>query len=191
MGLDTERQTELLSLISQDDGSAVAQMLPAIYDELRSLADSYLRRGRPGHTLQPTALVHEAYMRLANNSELRIEDRQHFFAIAAKTMRYVLADHAKGRAALKRGGGSDRVTLSGLVDSDDESTYDAADLDEALTALAQIHDRQATIVEMRFFAGLTIDEVAEVLGISKRTVTLDWTFARAWLRARLLEDDEE
>ena len=130
-------------------------------------------------------------MRLANNSELRVEDRQHFFAIAAKTMRYVLADHAKGRAALKRGGGNDRVTLSGLVDSDDESTYDAADLDEALTTLAQIHDRQATIVEMRFFAGLTIDEVAEILGVSKRTVTLDWTFARAWLRARLLEDDEE
>lgn len=190
MGLDNERQTELLSLFAQGDDSAVAKMLPEIYDELRSLAGSYLQWGRPGHTLQPTALVHEAYMRLVSNSDLRVENRQHFFAIAAKTMRYVLADHAKGRAAIKRGGACNRVTLSGLADSHSEHTFDAADLDEALTTLAKIHDRQATIVEMRFFAGLTIDEVAEILGVSKRTVTLDWNFARAWLRTRLLEDTE-
>jgi RNA polymerase sigma-70 factor (ECF subfamily) len=175
-------------MLGQGEDFAVAEMLPAIYEELRSLAHSYLHSARPDHTLQPTALVHEAYMRLESSSELSIENRQHFFAIAAKSMRYVLADHAKGRAALKRGGGCGRVTLSGLPDSHNESAFDAAELDEALTTLTEIHERQASIVELRFFAGLTIEEVAEVLGISIRTVTLDWNFARAWLRSRLLGD---
>jgi RNA polymerase sigma factor (TIGR02999 family) len=127
-------------------------------------------------------------VRLANNEKLRVTDRDHFFAIAAKSMRHVLADHARAKGRQKRGGGQDRVTLSGLASDFGEADFDAADIDAALHELAELNDRHATIVELRFFAGFTIEQVATYLNVSKRTVDDDWSFARAWLRKRLALD---
>ncbi len=180
--------TQLVNLQGLANSEAAAELLPVIYDELRRIAGSYLRDRPPGHTLQPTALVHEAYVRLANNEKLRVTDRDHFFAIAAKSMRHVLADHARAKGRQKRGGGQDRVTLSGLASDFGEADFDAADIDAALHELAELNDRHATIVELRFFAGFTIEQVATYLNVSKRTVDDDWSFARAWLRKRLALD---
>ncbi|MHC4108723.1 MAG: ECF-type sigma factor [Planctomycetota bacterium] len=156
-----------------------------VYECLRDLAGQWFRRESPGHTLQPTAFVHEAYLRLAEGGPIRCDDPAHFFALAATVMRRVLVDHARRKAAAKRGGDRRRMSLQELDGATGEVTVDILDLDQALQKLAKSHERPSRIIEMRFFGGLTIDQAAQVLGVSPRTVDLDWRFARAWLMREL------
>lgn len=154
--------------------------MPLVYDELRRLAHHYLRQERSDHTLQSTALVHEAYLRLAGQNPPEWQNRAHFFGIAARIMRQILVEYARGRAADKRGGGACKVTLE---DSDlaHETDFDVVALDKALNELSELDEQQGKIVELRFFGGLTIEDTSEVLGISPATVKRDWVTARAWL----------
>jgi RNA polymerase sigma factor (TIGR02999 family) len=177
--------TELLARAGEGQAAALADLTGKVYDELRALAAAYLRRERSGHSLQPTALVHEAFLKLVDAKGLAPNDRRHFFAIAATTMRRVLVEHARTKNAAKRGGGQHRVSLTGIQASHAEAEVVA--LDEAMTRLAAMDERQARIVELRFFGGLTVEEVADLLGVSKRTVEGDWTLARAWLLRELTE----
>lgn len=175
--------TRLLAAVDAGDSGALERLLPLVYDELRRLAEIQLRGERAGHTLQPTALVHEAYMKLAGG-DLSISDRAHFLAIASRAMRQALVDHARRRDRAKRGGGLRPVTLTG------GSWSEALDLDELLAldaALEELEPRQRQVVEGRFFGGMTEDEVASVLGVTRRTVRRDWVKARAWLYRRLYE----
>ncbi len=184
--------TRMLLDAGNGDSIAAEQLLPLVYDELRQLAERQLRLERPGHTLQPTALVHEAWLRLIDQTRVHWQNRAHFLAIAATAMRRILVNHAKARASLKRGGeGHDRlrVPLDQLVDSLSDHA-DLAALDEALKRLAELDPQQARVVEMRFFGGLTVDEVAKSLELSPRTVHRDWAMARAWLRGELLKGGE-
>jgi RNA polymerase sigma factor (TIGR02999 family) len=171
------------------DASALDDLLPRVYDELRALADAYMRRERAGHTLQPTALVHEAFLRLLRLPPGSVQNRIHFFALAAQAMRRILADHARRHRAAKRGGGAVRVPLE-LVEGGAPATpagddVAADDLDAALEDLAKLDERQARVVELRFFGGLSIEETAEVLAVSTATVKRDWLVARAWLHREL------
>ena len=167
---------------AEDEANAARSHLPAVYAELRALAASYFR-GRGGQTLQPTALVHEAFLRLHRHAGA-VTDRAHFFAIAATAMRQILTDHARRRRALKRGGADkERVTLSNLAAFD--SPVDLVVLDDLLSRLGALDERQARLVELRFFAGMTEQETAEVLGVSLRTVQKEWRKAKAWLLAEL------
>jgi RNA polymerase sigma-70 factor (ECF subfamily) len=161
-------------------------LLPVVYQELRRLAASYLRRERPGQTLQPTALVHEAYLRLMKDRPERWQNRAHFCAIAAHSMRQILIERARARGAIKRGGQAPRVTLDEALVGGNAPSYDLLALDEALGKLAAIDPEQARLVELRFFGGLTVEETAEAMSISPATVKRHWTMARAWL-ARELE----
>ncbi len=166
------------------------QLLPLVYEELRRLAGSYLRRERASHTLQATELVHEAYVRLADQTRVDWAGKTHFFAIAATAMRRVLVDYARRRSRQKRGGGGQQVTLHEHLDFFPTAGLEAEDvivLDEALAALAEHDQRQSQVVEMKVFAGMTVEEVAGSLGVSKRTVEGEWTHARAWLRRRMSE----
>jgi RNA polymerase sigma factor (TIGR02999 family) len=181
---DAEEITHILQAMEAGDEAAADRLLPVVYDELRARARYYLRSGRSGDTLQPTALVHEAYLRLAGQPA-GWEGRTHFYAVAAMAMRQILIDHARYRRREKRGGDAARVTLSDAVAQVASPDVDVLALGEALERLAQLNERQARIVELRYFAGLTVDEVAEVLDVSKRTVEADWTFAKAWLKAEL------
>ena len=185
---DAATVTRLLGSLNDNDASAREALLRLLYNDLRAQASSYFRAQRADHTLQPTALVHEAFMRIAGNANITFEGRSHFLAVAAMAMRNVLADHARRRRAEKRGGAWERVTLTGLGSDDGERIIDALDLDEALVALQREDERQAKIVELRFYGGLSVDEVALILGVSPRTVDLDWRMARAWLRNRLDEE---
>jgi RNA polymerase sigma-70 factor, ECF subfamily len=161
-------------------------LLPIVYEELRRLAAAYLRRERPGQTLQPTALVHEAYLRLIKDRPGRWQNRAHFCAIAAHSMRQILIERARARGALKRGGLQPRVTLDEGLVAGEARSIDLVALDEALDRLAELDPEQARLVELRFFGGLTIEETAEAMAISPATVKRHWTVARAWL-ARELE----
>jgi RNA polymerase sigma factor (TIGR02999 family) len=177
--------TELLQRVAAGDRSAENELLPQIYADLKHLAAAQLRNERQGHSLQVTALVHEAYVRLTGGNLRDWKDRSHFFAVAARVMRRVLVDHARGRRAAKRGGGGTRVVLEeNLLISPQQSDLVAA-LDEALERLAEIDPRKAEIVELRFFGGLTEEEIAAYLGRSSRTVKRDWVMARAWLYGEL------
>ena len=176
---------ELLADAGRGEAAALTGLTSLVYDELRALAAAYLRRERAGHSLQPTALVHEAFIRLIDSSGIKATDRRHFFAIAANTMRRVLVEHARTRGAAKRGGGQQRVTLTGIQDAKPDADFEVVALDEALKKLAALDERQARIVELRFFGGLEVEEVADLLGVSKRTVEGDWTLARAWLYREL------
>jgi len=169
-----------------DDRQSLDSLLPIVYQELRRLAASYLRRERQGQTLQPTALVHEAYLRLMKDKPDRWKNRAHFCAIAAHSMRQILIERARARGALKRGGGGPRVTLDEAMAAGGERTIDLVALDEALERLAAIDAEQARLVELRFFGGLTVEETAEAMDISPATVKRHWTMARAWL-AREME----
>ncbi len=178
--------TESLARLRAGDAGALDQLLPLVYDELRSLARAQLRREDIGHTLGTTALVHEAYMRLAEREKLSPEDRRHFFAIAAQTMRRVLIDHARARKRKKRGAGRVAVPIEEMMDLlSDEAADELVALDEALDRLANANPRAARVVEHRFFVGLTLDETAESLGLSTKTVQRDWLLARAWLRKEI------
>ncbi len=164
------------------------RLVPLIYDELRALAGAALSRERPDHTLQATALVNEAYLRLIDQTRVRWQNRAHFFAVAARLMRRILVDHARAARAAKRGAGQPRLVLDEQVAGQVSETSRAPDLvalDDALQELARFDPRAAEIVELRFFAGLTVDEAAEALGTSPATVKRDWTAAQAWLRTQL------
>ncbi|HZQ69517.1 MAG TPA: sigma-70 family RNA polymerase sigma factor [Terriglobales bacterium] len=177
----TQAVTRLLLQWTDGDAKALDQLLPLVYDELRRLAQSYLRRENVGHTLQSTALVHEAYLRLVDQRDVNWQNRSHFFGIAAQMMRRVLVDHARAHHAAKRGSGGIKVTLDeGLVAAEQRDVNVIA-LDEALTRLGEIDPQQGRIVELRFFAGLSIEDTAEVLKISPATVKRDWAMAKAWL----------
>jgi RNA polymerase sigma factor (TIGR02999 family) len=169
-----------------DGQQPVDELLPIVYQELRRLAAAYLRRERPGQTLQPTALVHEAYLRLLKDRPDRWQNRAHFCAIAAHSMRQILIERARARGALKRGGPQPRVTLDESLVAGEDRSIDLLALDEALERLAALDPEQARLVELRYFGGLTIEETAEAMAISPATVKRHWTVARAWL-ARELE----
>ena len=175
----------ILDRVAAGDQKAVSKVMPVVYDELRRLAGRYLRRERPGQTLQPTALVHEAYLRLSKDKKQSWQNRTHFLAIAALSMRQILVERARARGASKRGGAQVRVTLYETLAVERETSIDLVALDEALTRLALIDPLQARIVELRFFGGLTVQEAAEALGISPATVKRGWSVARAWLKREL------
>ncbi len=173
--------TQLLVRWRDGDREALEALMPLVYDELRRLAHHYLRQERSDHTLQSTALVHEAYLRLAGQNPPQWQNRAHFFGIAAHIMRQILVEYARGRSAAKRGGIACRLTLDDAVALPQQADVDVVELDRALTGLAKLDAQQSRIVELRFFAGLTIEDTSEVLGISPATVKRDWVTARAWL----------
>lgn len=173
--------TQLLARLRQGDRAAEAKLVPLIYGELRRRAGNYLRGERPGHTLQPTALVHEAYLRLSELKEIDWQNSAHFFAIAAQMMRRILIDHARSHGSEKRGGGWYPVELETVSTGSGQDFDKLLALDEALERLSRLDARQARVVELKFFGGLTEDQAAIVLGVSTRTVKRDWRLAKAWL----------
>ncbi|MEZ5429394.1 MAG: sigma-70 family RNA polymerase sigma factor [Pyrinomonadaceae bacterium] len=177
--------TQILQEWRAGDKTAVDRLFPLVYDELKKQARSYLFNERRDHTLQPTALVNEAYLRLVGINQMKWEDRAHFFAFSATTMRRILVDHARKLYSEKRGGQLQRLTLGNLPMADEQKAADLLELDEALTRLAEIDERKEKVVEMRFFAGLNQKEIAEVLQVNEKTVQRDWQFAKLWLYREL------
>lgn len=193
VSLSPERPSDVTDLLhriclGEDEAAALA---PLVYDELRAIAGAFLTHRRPGQTVQPTALVHEAYIKLVRDPERRWDGRRHFFEVAAKAMRQILADQAKAAGRKKRGGGWVRLEVDVAAPELPEEEVDFALLDEALAQLAGLNERHARVVELRFYAGLSVDEVAAVLGVSPRTVDQDWRVARAFLRRALREEQSE
>ena len=174
--------TQLLIAWGNGDQSARDQLMPLVYEELHRLAHRQIRKERPGHTLQTSALVNEAFVRLVNQKNMQWQGRAHFFAIAAQMMRRILVDYARHRLYAKRGGDALQVTLDEDLIVADQRSADVIALDDALNELAIIDDRKRKVVELRFFGGLSIEETAEVLGVSPGTVMRDWTLAKAWLK---------
>jgi len=172
--------TDLLVAWSAGDETARSRLIDAVYNELRGLAQGYLRRERADHSLAPTALVHEAYLKLIDQRQVRWQNRAHFFAMAAHLMRRILVDHARTRGAAKRDGGQ-RVPLQDVQAVMNPPEVDVLDLDVALEKLSNLDPRQSELVELRFFGGLTVDEAATVMGVAPATVDRDWALARAWL----------
>ena len=181
--------TELLQAMGSGNQKEFDNLIPLIYDELRRLAEYYLRRERPNHTLQPTALVHEAYLRLIDQKHIQWQNRAHFFGAAAQIMRRILVDHARRHQAHKRGGAEHRVTLNEEVAFHGERDVNLLALDDALTKLEALDPQKSRIVELRFFSGLSIKETAEVLGVSEATVIRQWRLARAWLHREIGKED--
>lgn len=177
--------TRLLQQWSVGRQDALEELLPAIYDELRRLATAYLRRERPDHTLQATALVHEAFLKLVDQRSVQWQNRAHFFAVAAQCMRRILVDAARARQSLKRGGDQARVELDPELTIAAAPNIDLVALDEALNGLAAVDERRSRVVELRFFGGLTVEETAGVLDVSPETIMRDWKVARAWLFKQL------
>ncbi len=185
MTSDHSDLTRILQEASAGDDSAVNRLMPLVYRELRALAESHLQKERSGHTLQATALVHEAYVRLIDQRDVVWQNRAHFFAVAAQAIRRILVDHARSRLREKRGGSLQRVALDDELALSTQRGAELLALDEGMARLAELNERQARIVELRFFGGLTVKEAAEVLGVSARTVDGDWSMARAWLSREL------
>ena len=177
--------TRLLNRLQGGDRKAESQLIPLVYNELRRLASAYMRRERSDHTLQSTALVHEAYIRLSDQKNVSWQNRAHFFAVAAQLMRRILVDHARARLAQKRAARPDRIQVDKVFTFTPERSNDLLALDEVLNRLGQKDPRTLQVVELRFFGGLTVEEAAEALGISPRTIKREWNFGRAWLRAEL------
>lgn len=176
----------LLERVHSGDASASGRLMELVYEELRRLAASYARNQRAGHTLQPTALVHEAFVKLVDAAGSRFHDRAHFFAVAATAMRQILTDHVRRQRAVKRGGEAwNRVTLDGLHASASENEIDLEALESALTKLSAFDPRKYRVVELRFFGGLSVEDVSRVMDVSKTTVESEWRAARAWLAAQL------
>jgi RNA polymerase sigma-70 factor, ECF subfamily len=173
--------TLLLKAMNRGDKSAADQLLPIVYSELHRLAKSYMSRERRDHTLQPTALINQAYLRIAQQEHMEWQNHAHFIGFAANVMRRVLVDHARERNAAMRGGGRVRVELDEGVAASPEASAEILQLEEALTRLEQLNPRQAQVVEMRYFGGLSVEEVASILGIAPRSVKRDWALARMWL----------
>jgi RNA polymerase sigma factor (TIGR02999 family) len=180
--------TELLKDWSAGDESAPDKLMPLVMVELRRLAHRYMRREKPGHTLQTSALINEAYVRLVDQSKIQWEGRSHFFGIAARLMRQILVDQARRRSFAKRGGGALRVSLSEAAAVALEQSAEVMALDDALEKLEKIDRRKSRIIELRFFGGMSIEETAEALQVSPGTVMREWTFARAWLRNEMGAD---
>ena len=183
--MSTQNITQLLERWGTGNKEVLDELLPIVYDELRRQAARYLRRERIGHTLQTTALIHEAYIRLVDQRNVRWQNRAHFFGIASQLMRRILVDHARTKKRAKRGGSDIRVSLTDIVASTKAEDLDVIALDEALNRLATIDQQQARVVELRFFSGLTVEETAEVLSISPATVKRDWSMAKAWLHREI------
>ena len=188
---DPSAITRLLRAWGGGDEAALEQLTPLVYDQLRRLASRHMGREHPGHALQTTALVHEAYLRLAKIGELEWQDRGHFFAVSARIMRRILVDAARAQATAKRGGQFDRADHASDIDFDrfpapgTDRPAEVCALDDALSSLARLDPRRAQVVELRFFGGLSVDETAEALGVSPQTVMRDWRLARAWLTREL------
>lgn len=182
--------TRLLEAVSEGNRSAVDQLLPIVYHELRALAQRRLSAERSDHTLQATALVHEAYMKLIDQREVQWQNRAHFFGVAALAMRRILVNHAKAKGRVKRGGGGARVELTEAAAITAEPDLDIVALDEAMKRLAEVDERAARVVELRFFGGMSVEETAEVLQVAPATVKRDWTIARAWLLREIQKGDE-
>jgi RNA polymerase sigma factor (TIGR02999 family) len=177
--------TELLLAWNKGDSTALDRLVPLVYAELHRLAQGYLRRERGGHTLQTTALIHEAYLRLIDARRVQWQNRAHFFGVAARLMRQILVGLARERGYQKRGGGARQVSFDEALVIDEGRGEELVELDEAFAALAQFDERKAQVVEMRFFGGLTEEEIAAALDVSPETVRRDWRLARSWLRRRL------
>lgn len=183
---DASHQISLLLIDwSKGDEYALEQLMPLVYDELRVMARQYIRRQPSGHTFQTTDLIHEAYLKLSGKNEQNWQSRDHFFGVAAKAMRHILVDHARSKNSQKRGGWQDRVTLSDNLRETKQTPEEIVALDEALNRLATLDDRKVRVVEMKFFAGLNIGEIAGVLKVSPETVKRDWSFAQTWLLREL------
>ena len=177
--------TQLLAELRDGRSEVAAELIPLVYDELHRLAKHYMRNERSGHTLQATALVNEAYLRLVKASDITWESRAHFIGVAAQIMRRLLADHGRARLAARRGGHGERVVLNNQLAASDHSTAEWLAIDLALQRLASFDARQSRIVELRYFGGLSVEETALVIGVSPKTVKRDWALARAWLRREL------
>jgi RNA polymerase sigma factor (TIGR02999 family) len=188
MDTSSEYETVLLPKQEGSEQEDIGKAMSAVYDELRSLARNYLRRERPNHTLQPTALVHEAYLRLTAQRNIHWQNRAHFIAIAARLMREILVEHARSRQAAKRGGGGITMSLSKALELFEERDVNLLALDDALKRLATIDPQKSRIVELRAFGGLTLEETAEVLNTSAATITRQWRTARAWLYREINSD---
>lgn len=182
--------TTLLLRVKVGDRSAESDLMPLIYDELRAIAHNHMRHERQDHTLQATVLVHEAFLQLAGDSQVDWQNRAHFFALASRAMRRILIDYARAARAEKRPGAHEKVELESALMFTQEQKIDVLALNEALERLATFDPRQSQVVEMRFFAGLSFEEIAEVLSVSERTAKRDWTMARAWLHAELTRAGE-
>ncbi len=183
--------THLLKAWSQGDRAALDQLMPLVYSELHRIAHRHLGRERLGHTLQPTALVNEAYLRLIDQKGVQWQNRAHFFAVAARLMRRILVDYARARQCAKRGGGVARVRLEEAAELAEEGAAEVVALDDALSSLAALDERKSRIVELRFFGGLSIEETAEVLKVSPGTVMREWTLAKAWLRREISKGERD
>jgi RNA polymerase sigma factor (TIGR02999 family) len=177
--------SQLLRAWNNGDKAALDRLMPLVYDELRRMAKNHIDRQQPGHTLQTTVLIHEAYLRLVGQQTKRWQNRSHFFAVGAQAMRHILVDYARSRHSAKRGGGERTLSLDEAALVADERAAALVALDEALTELAALHPRQSRVVECRFFGGLTAEETAEVLQVSSDTIGRDWRMAKAWLRRAL------
>ncbi len=173
--------THLLIQWSKGDTAALDALMPLVYKELRRLAQHYLSREKPGHTLSSTALVHEAYLRLITQRDVTWQNRAHFFGVASRMMRRILVDHARRHGYAKRGGGAMTLALDEVIEAEKPREIDLVALDDALDTLAKLDERQSRMVELRFFGGLSIEETSEVLGVSAPTVKREWATARAWL----------
>ncbi|HEX3248779.1 MAG TPA: sigma-70 family RNA polymerase sigma factor [Pyrinomonadaceae bacterium] len=183
--------TEQLIAWSKGDTAALEKLIASVYQELRRMADNYLRGEDSGHSLQPTALVHEAYLRLIDQTKVEWHNRAHFFGVAAQMMRRILIDHAKAKHRLKRGGTAIRVMLDENANFTHERAAELIALDEALQTLAVMDQRKSRIVELRYFGGLSVEETAQVLGVSDKTVMRDWNLAKAWLYRELTHESQK
>jgi len=177
--------TGLLRAWGEGEESALDELLPLVYDELHRMAKRYMSSQPSGHTLQTTALIHEAYLKLADRKERRWQDRAHFFAVAARAMRHILVDHARSRRAEKRGGATQLISLEETAVVSDERAAEIVALDDALNRLSALEGRKGRVVELRYFGGLSVEETAEVLNVSPETVARDWRFAKTWLLREL------
>jgi RNA polymerase sigma-70 factor, ECF subfamily len=184
---ESQEVTMLLSALTNGEDGAAAKLIPVVYDELRRLAGSYMRRERADHTLQATALVNEAYLKLIEQRAVNWQSRAHFFGVAAQLMRRILIDYARGHTREKRGGDQKKVSLDEVILFSDQQADELLAVDDSLNLLEKMDPRQARVVELRFFAGLSVEEAAEALGVSPKTVKRDWSVAKAWLYADLKE----
>jgi RNA polymerase sigma factor (TIGR02999 family) len=187
---DAHSVTLLLEQWNHGDREALDKLMPLIYEELRKMAKRYMRQQNPGHTLQTTALIHEAYLRMVKQKEKHFQNRTHFFAVAAQAMRHILVDYARARHAGKRGGGVRTVSLEEAALVSPERAGELVAFDEALKELETLSERQSRVVELRYFGGLTVDETATVLKVSPETVMRDWTMAKTWLHRALMPAGE-
>lgn len=181
--------TQRLVAWSNGDPEALEDLMQIVYKELRRLANHYLRSERPDHTLQPTALVHEAYLRLAEQDQVHWQNRAHFFGVAAQMMRRVLVDHARANCRVKRGGAACKLSFDEAINLYQRQDEQIVELDEALTRLRQLDSRKGEVVELRYFGGMSVEETAEVLGVSCNTVMRDWNMAKAWLYQELKKNE--